>query len=238
MPSPVTVYDLLVKSMRLVNIIAVAETPDAEEINDALYVLQDMLEAWQIESLAVWPVPTVSFNLVSGQRTRTIGPSGNFNVTPRPDKIPSAYTTYQGVDIDVEVIDQYTYNLIPLKDMSAPIVERMLYIPDWPLGILTFWPVPSANNPIVLTYTGDGARPGIVSLTDMCNWPPGYSRAVRYNLATQLAPEYGRFITTEVSEIARVSKGKLKVTNWQAKIMRVDPLLQDGNGSSSWQLGD
>jgi hypothetical protein len=64
-----------------------------------------------------------------------------------------------------------------------------------------------------------------VLATDLA-FPPGYLRAFRYNLACELAPEFGVEPTGQVMRIAMTSKRNLKRVNNPGDIMAMPyPLI-------------
>ena len=210
MPTGIVVSDLIKSSMRLIGAIATGETPTADEINDGLLILNDMLENWSTETLSVWGSSNITFNLVANQRTYTIGPAGNWN-TQRPQDIDDAYCTFSGVDFPIKVISQEQYNEINLKSMAQPIVERLLYVNEFPLGIVTVWPVPTQAIPITLTMPRILTFP--VAATDVLTGPPGYMKALRYCLAVEFAPEFGIEASPTVLQVASDAKGDYKRAN-------------------------
>lgn len=210
MPSGIVVSELIKSSMRLIGAVASGETPTADEISDGLQVLNDMLENWSTESLSVWGSSNQTFNLVANQRTYTIGPAGNWN-TQRPQDIDDAYCTFSGVDFPVKVISQEAYNEINLKSMAQPIVERLLYVNEFPLGVVTVWPVPTQALPITLTMQRILTFP--VAATDVLTGPPGYAKALRFCLAVELAPEFGVEASPTVIAVAADAKGDYKRAN-------------------------
>ena len=210
MPSGIVVSELIKSSLRLVGAIASGETPTAEEANDSLMVLNDLLENWSTESLSVWGSSNQTFNLVAGQTQYTIGPGGNFN-TIRPLAIDAAYCSFSGVDFPVEIIDQQAYNQISIKTMQQPIVEQLLYVNEFPLGVITLWPVPRQVVPLTLTQRRLLTFP--VALADALVGPPGFVKAIRYCLAVELAPEFGMEASPTVATIAVDAKGDFKRAN-------------------------
>jgi hypothetical protein len=52
-----------------------------------------------------------------------------------------------------------------------------------------------------------------VAIGDTLAFPPGYNKAIKFNLAVELAPEYGKQAPAEVVAIAEATKYKLKRTN-------------------------
>lgn len=233
MPSPTTALDLIKGAMRLIGAIATGETPTADEANDGLTALNDVLEGWSLEGLAVWRSSNQTFNTVPGQRLYTVGPGGNF-ATNRPVNIFGGYCTFDGVDFQIEVVDQLAYNRIALKSQQQPIIEQMLYVNENPLGFLTLWPVPSSAIPITLSC--GRILTAIPSLATTLIYPPGYAKALRYSLAVHLAAEYGMVPAIDVATIARDSKGNIKNANMTPPVMSFDSVLT-GDGPAIWQRG-
>lgn len=222
MPSGIIVSDLIKSSMRLIGAIASGETPTADEANDGLLVLNDMLENWSTETLSVWGSSNQTFNLVAGQAVYTIGPTGNW-VTDRPQDIDDAYMTFNGVDFPVVVISQEQYNEINLKSMQQPIVERLLYVNEFPLGRVTVWPVPTQANNITLTMNRILDFP--VTLNQTLTGPPGFVKAIRYCLAVELAPEFGVEPSPTVVQVAADAKGDYKRANIPLVVAQYDAAL-------------
>lgn len=225
MPSGIVVSDLIRSSMRLIGAIATGETPTADETADGLLVLNDMLENWSTETLSVWGSSNQTFNLVANQRTYMVGPAGNWN-TVRPTGIDSAYCTFSGVDFPIGVISQELYNSIELKSMAQPIVEKLLYVNDFPSGVVTVWPVPSQSIPITLTLSRVLTSP--VTATDTLSGPPGFLKAIRYCLAVEFAPEFGVEASPTVLTVAADSKGDYKRSNLPLIESSFDPAFQRG----------
>jgi hypothetical protein len=89
--------------------------------------------------------------------------------------------------------------------MTYPDIEMVIY--PVPLRLLEwhFISVEKLNEPALLS-------------TEM-SFPPGYLRAFRYNLACELAPEFGVEPSPTVSRIAMYSKRNLKRINNPDDIM-------------------
>lgn len=209
MPSSIAVLDLISSSMRLVGALAAGETPTPDEYSDALLVLNDLYEQWNTNSLAVWGTLNQTFNLVPGQSQYTIGPGGNFN-TLRPVDIIDAYCSFSGVDFPIKMIAQEEFNLINLKTMQQPIVERMVYVNEYPMGYLILWPVPSQATTITLSIAKQLTT---VSMGDTLSGPPGFTKALRYALALELAPEFGAVPSDVVVAKAAEALGDYKLSN-------------------------
>ena len=58
----------------------------------------------------------------------------------------------------------------------------------------------------------------------------GYERAIRFNLAVELAAEYpGSIVTPTVERIATTSLGSVKRANWREMSVPIDPALTGGS---------
>jgi len=222
MPSPIAAVDLINSSARLAKVLASGETLNANELSDSLLVLNDILEQWSTNSLAVWGEANETFNLIAGQSVYTIGPGGAFN-TVRPVAICDAYCNFGGVDFHINQMSQEKYNLISLKTMAQPIVEQLLYVNDFPLGLITVWPVPTQAIPITLS-TGRVLSTPVVAAT-LLTGPPGYLKALRYALAVELGAEFGVDPSPVVLETAAVSMADYKRSNITVVEARFDDAL-------------
>ena len=96
----------------------------------------------------------------------------------------------------------------------------------YPLLKLHFHPVPNAADTLVL-YTWQQLGRFASANVDF-DLPPGYGRAIRYNLAKELAPEYGVSLSAEAVDIANESKATLKRLNYQPSFLRSDLAVRGG----------
>lgn len=226
MPS-VVAADLIASSMRLIGVVASGETPNANETADALAVLNDMLETWGTESLTVYAPLEQTFPLTTGVASYTIGPTGAW-AGARPEDPDTGYVRYLGVDYPVRISREVNeYDLLSVKTIGG-IPQFALYEGTWPDATFTFWPVPSLSG---MTFSVSSLRPftQLANAAQTISYPPAYSKALRYCLAMELAPEYGVPLRPEVVEIANETKAAAKRVNTRAPIMRMD----DGTVQSS-----
>lgn len=233
MPSPVIALDLLNTAARAGGILASGETFKDDEANDALGVLNDLLENWSTERLSVWGQDNLTFATVPGQASYTIGPAGNFNGV-RPLYISAAYCSFGGVDFPIEIYNQQQYDLISIKTMQQPIVEKLLYVTDFPLGRITLWPVPMQAIPLVLS--ADRVLTFPVTLASTLSGPPGFIKALRTCLTVELCPQFGVEPTAAMVQISSDAKGDYKKTNMVPVVARYDDAIV-GEPVALWQRG-
>ena len=79
-------------------------------------------------------------------------------------------------------------------------------------GELTVWPVPNETQTLVLYYAEPVAQ--FPDLGTAVALAPGYARALRTNLALELAPEFGRVVDPVMLAQARESLADVKRQNW------------------------
>jgi hypothetical protein len=223
-----TALDLITSSMRLIGAIASGETPTADEANDALATLNDMISSWALRNLLAYQKVNSALSLVGGTQSYTIGTGGAFNVD-RPISINGAFVTSSGVDFPLRVLTTEEWNSIELKSFAAPIPNAVYYVPAFPLGTVWIWPSPSLAIPLTLSVNLQFAT--LSSLAQTINYPPGYAKAMRYCLAVELAPEYGIEPSPAVVKIAGDEIGAIKTANAQRPVSRFDPALVGGAGT-------
>lgn len=134
----------------------------------------------------------------------------------RPTRINSAFTrvTSSGtssLDYTMEPITTDQYASIGLKNLPGPWAKYFSYNETFPLGLLYLYPSPSMAGELHL-WTDD-LLTTFSSLTSQVNLPPGYVRALKLNLAVELAPEYGKTITPALAAMAKESKDLVKSLN-------------------------
>ena len=73
-----TAGDQINGALRLLGVLAEGETPSAETSQDALTALNQMIDSWNTERLAVFSTQDQVFLWPPGELNRTLGPTGDF----------------------------------------------------------------------------------------------------------------------------------------------------------------
>lgn len=210
--------------MRKAGVLSKAETPPADEVADALASLNAMLSSWATEGLAVPSRTTDSLVLTAGTGTYTIGTGGTIN-TVRPVYIVSAYTRSGTVDTPLQIITDDDYAAIDTKsDTGTP--ELLNYTNAYPLGTINLYPVPSAADTL---YLISEKKLAAYALTDTVALPEGWERAIVYNLAVEIAPEYGVAIPQEAAAIAAISLANIKTAVARNRPLDAQPTSNSRN---------
>jgi hypothetical protein len=205
-----TVLDLIKSGMRKFQGIAAGEAPTADEAADGLSCLNSLLDSLSLEGLLIYSRVREEFPLVSGEATRTIGASGNFNTT-RPVKIELAAVETSGLETPIQILNQDQWAAISNKSQASENPMAIYYEETHPLGTLNFWPVPSSTNNLVL-YSWKRLTTFTSTATTL-TFPPGYERMLVHLFAIEFAPEFGKQCSPEVIQIAMDSKAQIKRQN-------------------------
>ena len=204
-----TARDLITSSLRLIGVVHKSEPITADEAVDALEVLNDLLASWATDSLMVYSRSWETFPLTAGVAEYTMGVGGTFN-TVRPTQIISAYIRLSGSNIDYPlyqlVDDQYAL-YIAQKNLQSNIPEYFNFDNAYPLAKIRIWQVPSTACDIHMQ--SEKQVLDVPTLDTVIDLPPGWKKAIRFNLAKDLAPEYSIQPPPEVIEQAAGSKALL-----------------------------
>jgi len=228
-----TALQLIESSLRLATVLASGETATADEATDGLKSLNDILENWSLENLTVWQGDNDQYPLTPGTASYTIGPGGVFNGT-RPIRIGLSFTRVNGADFPLDWWSLDEYNAVAVKNVGG-IPEKGVYLNDNPLGQIILYPVPAATSTLFLNT--DRVLTFPVTLATVLAFPPGYEKALRYTLATNLAPEYGVIPPPAVGAIAAASKADLKRANKKRVVAAYDSTLMGEPAFAFYQRG-
>jgi len=214
-----TAGDQINRALRLLGVLAEGETPTASMSNDALTAMDQMIDSWDTERLSVFSTQDQIFTWPAGEITRTLGPSGNF-VGLRPVLLDDA-TYYRdpgtNVSFGIKFINQQQYNGIAVKTVTSTYPQVMFVNNTFPDMTMTIYPVPTRELEWHFVSVEELSNPA--TLATELYFPPGYLRAFTYNLAMEIAPEFGVEPSPQVQRIAMTAKRNLKRINNPDDIM-------------------
>lgn len=228
-----TPLDIITQSLKKAGVLGVGQTAQAEDTNDAFDDLNDMLAQWQRKRWLVYHLVTIS-KTSTGAQSYTVGPSGDYNVATRPDRLEAAFlrqivnSSPNQVDYPLQIIEaRETYNNIALKSLgSFPIY--VFYDSGYPLGRVYPWPVPqSAIYEVHLTIKAQLSQ--FTSLVETISLPLEYYAAIKWNLAARLMASYKLPPDPAIIGLAKDSLNVIRGANTQIPRLQMPAgLVQPG----------
>ena len=223
-------------SLRLIGAIAPGESVAASEATDGLDAMNRMLGGWSTEGLLINAETKNELTLVPGTASYTMGTGGTFN-TSRPQQILQAILRKasggSNIDHPVRILTLSEWAEITQKGQSGQIPRSLYADGGYPLNTITLYPVPSEANTLIVYSLKPLSE--ISTLDTSISMPPGTDRAIIYNLAVELAPEYGRAVPDAVAMIAQDSKEGLKRMNQRPAYLTMDDAIL-GVGKTTYDI--
>jgi len=225
-----TARTLIKKAMQKVGILVKSEVPDDDEANDALDSLNALIASWSNYSYNITTRVRETFSLPTTTNI-TIGAGQTFNTT-RPIQIVDAYCSQGTIDYPMEIVNAEQYDSISFKSIQGR-PQYLSYDNGYPTGNINVYPVSSGG--YTLTILSEKAITGFATLDTELNLPQGWERALVYNLALELAPEYGQQPDGSVVKIAADSLGAIRLAVVRSRPVNSDLNLRvSGNIYDGW----
>lgn len=201
--------DIVTFALKKSGILGVGRAASAADINDGLADLQDLLSQWTRDRWMVWDMLNIGVTS-TGALTYTAGPNGDYNVTPRPNRISSAFLRILNqsginnqVDTPVEVIPaREEYDRIALKNLVS-FTQYVFLDTQYPLAIVRPYPVPQAGV-YALYLSFKDVMPQMTLDLDVSAFPAEYLPAMKFELARILRQAYGKGMKPD-PELARLA---------------------------------
>lgn len=213
--------DLITSSARLIGVVRKNESLTADEAVDGLEVLNDMIDSWSNNGLTIVSRVLESFS-INGAMTYTIGAGQTLN-TVRPIAIISATFNLGGVDYPMEIITDEEFQNIPYKTVASSNPFYLNYNNAYPYGTIRLWPQGTGT----LTLLSEKPLTELASLSTTIDLPVGWKKALRSNLALDLAAEYGVKAPAEIIKMAGDSKSSIELAIAKNRPIKLDrPLFR------------
>lgn len=228
-----TALEIIEGAARLIGATRKGEALDADEAADGLVSLNDMLSSWSNHSLNVYARTLESLTLATSALSYTIGSGATLNTT-RPVKIVSGAIRSGSIDYDVEFVSETEFESIGLKSTAGGPSYWATYDNGYPTGTLRFFPMPTAGD--VLRLLSEKPLTEFASLSTTVDLPPGTRRALRFNLALEMAPEFGKDPSPVVVKGAMESLGTIRLAAAKSRPMPYLPGdMRTGNIYNGYQ---
>jgi len=197
----VTALSLINAAAQEIGTLAQGESLSADDQAWVLQKLQRVIDTFNAKRTMVYANNFTTFTLVPNLAPHTIGPTGTFVVSQRPVEIPTIgllliNTTPAQVEIPLTPRDKEWWADQRVKTLTSAIPTDYYYEPQWPNGNIYFWPVPNANNNVLLQQRGVITE--ITTPVQTFTMPPAYWDLIVYTLAVALGPSFERQVSPDL----------------------------------------
>ena len=216
----IQVQDLLTDALALTGCIAIDEAPSASELATTLRVANMMIDGWASQRTLLRSTTPLSFSLVGGKHSYTIGAAPADVLLPKPISIKNAYIVdQQNITIPIQIVDLFTYNGFEDKIVATGQPIAIAYDPgaaQQAANVGTIFVYYNPDTVYTMNIEADTYLAEFVNLSDTVTFEPAYYEALVYNLAVRVF----RFfrdptiaVPAEVQRIARDSYDNLRTMN-------------------------
>lgn len=228
-----TGLQVITDSLKLLGVVAGHEVPTSAEQADAFARLNELIDSWGLHDNLLLVQRRDVVPLVNGQQVYTIGPGLDVDLSVPVTLDAVSYVlasapeqeVFLAVGTDVAAIAQ------PQKLLTGSPPQLVNYSRTHGYGELWVWPVPTMAQDLVVYWREALAQfPDLVTPVSLA---AGYARALRTNLAIELAPEFGRVADPLVLKMAAESLADVKRANFPMVEIGIDPFL---TGAGSYNI--
>lgn len=215
---------LIAASYKLIGVIAAGESPTADEEADGLSRLNSYLDSWGTQPHTMRTVLRTALTITANDQSYTVGTGGDVNIV-RPQEIVRVSYVVPSSSPEVETFlatwTEDVYEAQPIKALTSGYPVAFIYRLTDPTGTLFLWPMPDQNlsgyvySPVAVTQ--------FAALATSYDLVPGLERALRYSLAVEIAPEFGKEIPPIVQMTAVDSVQDYKRSVYRMTDMGIDP---------------
>lgn len=226
---------LIAQACYTLQLISPEQSVTSVESSVAQFLLQELIDSWNLEDLTILTTSRHVFNLVANQggpdNPYTLGPGGDFDTltAARPVEILQANLVLQtvtpSVEIPLSIYTDDTWQSSAIKDLTNPQPTSLYFNPTSPLAQIILWPIPNTSQNTLALYYGDLTPAFTANLSAPYICPPGYAKAFRLNLALAMCP----FFFINADRVAMIEKkaiealDSVKASNLKIADLTVDP---------------
>ena len=235
--------EIINPAFRALGVLAAGEVPTYDESNDALRTLNQLLDQWKAERLQIFTVTRSTWAITANIATYSVGTGSTVN-TERP--VNADNMTVQYIDTSVTPSSELPLTklsedaraAISIKTLTSNLPTTWYYNPTYPVGVITFWPVPTSSTLVGVLYAPTPVST-FAALTTTVSLPPGYASMLMSNLALRLSSEYPEAQPSPMLMMqARDSLATVRIANRRDMDMSMPPgaLVQGVTGRLSYDI--
>ena len=176
--------NIIKAALRKCGVLSEGETPTTESITNCSQALNNIVVRFATLGMPLWKRTELPITIVATVKDYTVA-----NSLKAPQVILK--DTTGGVQYELLPKSRYDYNKLPRNTNGTPV--HFTFNPNLENGTLTIWPIPDATaastKSIVVVYQKE--FDGFFAASDTPDFPSYWTDALTYELAVNIAPEYG-----------------------------------------------
>ena len=228
--STITPRRLIIDAYRSLGVLRPGQGPTEDGVEEALGILNDMVDAWQLERLMIYGISPTAYT-VPPSPPYTLGAGGTLGATV-PVRIEAAEVIRNGVKQD-----------LPILALDCWRAGRSGIWIDSGYPVATLHATPALNAGETLTLYGWQPVTQFKSADQRYDFAPGYAKALRWNLACEMAP--GALIQRKIPDALYQSieryaiESKAWIKSFHSSpppVMSGDPALACGCSGGAWDI--
>lgn len=232
-----TANDLCIEGLKTAGLVGLGQSAQREDINRIFLALNAMLAQWQRRRWLIWHLIETAFTATAASQAAgfmTVGPAGNFALSPRPDRIEFAWNR-QTVPVNPNAIDYPLEEMKSYEDWGNVALKSLASFPSYffydsgfPSGKLYVWPVPQASLYEIHILTKESLGQFATTATAV-NLPLEYTAAIQFNLARRARAMWRKPADPELNALARDATNVIRMANTQiARLTMPSDLVRPG----------
>jgi hypothetical protein len=235
--------------LRDAGVLGVGQTARAEDINEGLMRLNNMIGQWAATRFLVFHLMDV-WCQSTGAPTYFVGPGGDIDMPQRPNRLEGAFFrqgapaggTPHEFTLDSSITDgtdtlapsfggvntiDFPLELLESREEYNAISLKGItvfpscayYDPAMPFGRFYVWGLPPSQYELHILVRAPLQT--FANLSDSVLLPPEYMEAIHYNLVGRLQLAYGLQVNPGVVSLARSALQTIRAANAQIPVMRM-----------------
>lgn len=175
-----TALEIIEGAMSKIGRLEAGQSVASEDSTLCLESLNSIVDAWGVQNLTAHALVTLEVSLLAGVSEVTL--------SPRQVRIEGGFTRVGSIDYPLRIVSREEFDLIGVKDIDSVAPVWGLYEPEQSAGALFLYP--QAQEACTLHLTIQERIDEFADLSTDYSLPQGFKRALTYNLAVEIAPDF------------------------------------------------
>lgn len=219
-------------ALRKLGVLEIGDTPDANTVSNAAMSLNLLIKQFNTDGLKLWKVSELIIPLTSGQTSYVLGGASSVTmydalaptvaITDKPLKVIQGFyrntQSTPNIDTPVLLVSKQEYNVLGSK-FSTGTANTIFYDARKTDGILYVYLTPDANSQANLELHLVAQMPinDISTASELPDFPNEWMNCLVWNLADQLAIEYGVPMNYRNEIMQRAMQYKNQMVDWDVE---------------------